>query len=103
MKKTLIATAAILSFNANAGMPCKDMHDVSVMIMEARQAGVSVTESIENLEKYGFEFMTGIALLAYEKPRYSTESMKQRSVTEFGNMIYIGCKKQEKPQNQPDE
>ena len=95
MKKLITAIAATLSFNASAGMPCKDMHDVSVMIMEARHAGVPVTTSIDNLEKYGFEFMAGIALLAYDEPRYSTESMKQKSVTEFGNMIYVECKKQE--------
>ena len=96
MKKLITAIAATLSFNASAGMPCKDMHDVSVMIMKARQAGMSVTTLNDSLEEHGLEFMSGIALLAYEKPRYSTEGMKEMVVTEFGNMVYVECKKQEK-------
>ena len=95
MKKLIAVLAFTASFGASAGMPCNDMHEVATMIMKARQAGMSIPQLVETLEKHEFGFMQGLALYAYDTPRYSTESMKQGAISDFGNQVYIECKKQE--------
>ena len=92
--KTLLIIAA-LSGGAETYDQCKDLHNVSRDIMHARQVGVKVTDAIDAAERSGAEFLTKLIVLAYQKPRFSTNAMKERAITEFANSVYLECKKQE--------
>ncbi len=67
-------------------------------IMDGRQKGVSMKESMEISERSKLPdnlkaVVKSIVISAYERPRYSTEQMKAREVTEFENGYYLACSK----------
>ena len=71
---------------------CANFSGFAEDIMTARQAGVSMAEVIGIVD--GNEVVEELVIKAYEKPGYDTESMKQKSVRDYGNFAYLMCAKQ---------
>jgi hypothetical protein len=73
---------------------CAVAEEVSRAAMDARQAGVPLKnilkifpaerDSAENMFYY-------ITLLAYNRPRYETESVKEKAINDFADYVYIEC------------
>lgn len=67
-------------------------------IMDGRQSGLSMKESMDIAERSNLpdslkEAVKSIVISAYERPRFSTEQMKAREVSEFENRYYLVCAK----------
>lgn len=65
-------------------------------VMSSRQNGVSITESISNLNKTlppgsQRDFHKAIAMEAYKETKWVTEENKMNAISEFSNKIYLTC------------
>ena len=71
---------------------CKGVSGVAMKIMEARQAGVPVSDLLDKLQQAGNDqWVYELVKLAYREPGYSTEQNKKKAITEFGNSAFISC------------
>jgi len=83
---------------------CKSFSKGAGTIMEIRQAGVSMSDVMQayvDTSQEGDSPTVGRAVelmitLAYETPRYSSESIQKRQVTEFENDFFLLCFKKYK-------
>lgn len=98
--KTLLLACAIAmtisgdSYSNNA-LTCKTVSEYAETVMKARQGSVSIRKIIKGLEKVQNpatkKAMSGIITAAYKKPLYSTPTIQQKTIVEFGNEIYLAC------------
>ena len=109
--KTILATILLtITFSIPAeaaGLTeenCRGLHDLSEVIMTARQNGVPITKILEIIDrKVEFEDVTqeyvkiiqklhtGIALEAYDSPLFHTQKNKDIAIREFANAQLLGC------------
>jgi hypothetical protein len=99
MKKVLLAVLVSVSFGVSAADKpdpheiCSNGEELARTIMKSRQIGVSLSSIMAIAKEQGAESVKHIALMAYDKPRYSTEEMQQRSIEDFANEVYLSCLK----------
>lgn len=67
-------------------------------VMDSRQNGMKITESIANINKtlkVGAmkDFYKTIAYEAYKEPKWSTKENQDNAATEFSNKMYLTCAK----------
>jgi len=98
MKKKIILIMAVIMLASTAYAVeksefAKQMSSMAQSIMEFRQRGVSITESMEIVDKIENEVLQEIlkkyVVEAYKTPMFSTERHKKEAITEFGNKIYL--------------
>ena len=70
---------------------CVDMAGIAKLIMEKRQQGVSMADMLQLNKDLSYEALDWIVIDAYDTPRYTTDSIVQRTVTEFQNKIHLDC------------
>jgi len=88
--KGLIATALmILSGSAGAANDCTYAAQVARAIMETRQSGVSIIKSMEIAKDS--EAVKAMVLMAYEKPRFSSDRYQAEAASDFETEIYLIC------------
>lgn len=94
MKKLLVLSLLIpsLSFANEETDYCKVIYKIAEATMTARQAGASMPEVIgalrKNMKGDSFDSM---AIKAYNYPRYNTEKLKRKSITDFANDYAQKC------------
>lgn len=67
---------------------CDGLSSLSEKIMEARQAGVSLSNALGIVQT---EATRMIVMDAWESPRYSTESVIQREIEDFRDRWHLTC------------
>jgi len=74
---------------------CKSWASTAEKVMIARQIGVPMSRLFEIAEESDSVNYTSvlkdIVVKAYDKPRYSTESMQNKCVRDFQNVIFKEC------------
>ncbi len=98
--KTVITALALLLLAGNAFAEeesddtyCAAIHDLATTIMDGRQLGVSITESLNlsncstNICKIG----RSLVLAAYKEPQYSSDKYQQEAISEFANQVALQC------------
>ena len=105
--KTLITTLALMStliaLPVQAGGICAEketfcnrLGSMSESLMTARLEGVSLSKILAVNEAAPADLqplLNAIVTEAYESPAYSTEKMKTKAITEFGNKQLLNCRK----------
>lgn len=66
---------------------CKLYGRLAAKLMQARQAGVPISQVIELIASERHE----LVFAAYELPRASTEEYRRRAIEDFENDIYVEC------------
>ena len=72
----------------NTDEMCDGLSSLSEKIMEARQAGVSLSNALGIVQT---EATRMIVMDAWESPRYSTESIIQREIEDFRDRWHLTC------------
>ena len=74
---------------------CEVFANLASSVMRARQAGVTLSDALAVSRKTDnvtvAELNTKLVLMAYDRPRYSTEGFKQREVDDFRNEVHMAC------------
>lgn len=74
---------------------CKRMENSAKMVMKARQAGAPMSKlwdvAVNTNNEYLEEMYKMLIRSAYDKPRFSTEEMQERSVMDFQNEYFSAC------------
>ena len=77
---------------------CSAIGSLAETTMRNRQLGVPMEAMIRpNADSFIEKFDQEIVIMAYERPRYSTEKMRTRSVEDFRDTIYLECVKKLRP------
>lgn len=101
MKKIILSAGfcAVLLFSAVIPAKAQNLEVCSALggaakrAMESRQVGVSMEKLVESLPEEGptRKLLLDILIMAYEKPRYSTEKYRSESIKDFENLWYVQC------------
>jgi len=101
MKKLILITTLLLSFNINAQATkmdyCNNLASVAESTMTTRQSGVSLSNQLailEGIDKDIKKIFQAIILEAYETPQFSGEKYRKRAVVNFQDSILLRCLKQ---------
>lgn len=68
---------------------CKQMGGMAAQIMEARQAGVTLSKTIEIVSPD--DLLEALALAAYQVPRWRTPENQRMAVIDFRNEVEVMC------------
>lgn len=100
MKTILIAAVAALTLATSAKadakfVGCKAVGETARLIMQGRQANVSMSDLMGAIDENGPEWLAkttrAMIILAYQQPAFSTEKHKSRAIAEFGNEAELAC------------
>ena len=101
MKKliVLISILVMVPWNASADLfstedGCRQVAEIANIIMTARQGGVPmkvIVSAGEGRSAGERVLLIGMASIAYNQPKYSTESYQQNAIIEFENLWYNRC------------
>jgi len=98
MKKIIIiAMLVLIPIIGNAeNKNCNSMAEFAKTIMQLRQGGAPINEVMNFIESAEdkpevYKVMKSITIMAYDTPRYSTPSIKEKTINEFYNTIYVNC------------
>jgi len=104
MKKLILAAALISgSVMANDGEAtqeqklefCKSLSQMARSIMDARQSGVEMSQMVEMaMDNDMKSVILPVVKMAYEESRYSTPGNQEKSIQDFGNLVYSTCIKE---------
>ena len=92
IKLTLLAAAALLSFNSTAdeaGAYCAGVSKLAGQIMEMRQDNFEASELYNVLS--GNAGSLTIVKMAYMSPLYLSDEYKAREIARFKNEIFMIC------------
>jgi len=72
---------------------CKSLGKAARQTMQARQNGTDISVVIDLANNAGpaRDVLRRMILMAYEKPQYSTESMKEETIKDFANQTQLNC------------
>lgn len=92
----LVLIAVTLPVFSGADEPatgCEVISRLAKSIMQARQSGVSMSEmmGIAARDEDFKALAEALVIDAYDSPRYSTDGMKQRSIEDFENNVFLQC------------
>lgn len=68
---------------------CSAYSSLAARVMEGRQAGITMSESMKIMADDGT--MQQLVISAYEQPRYATERMQKRAIVDFENTVHLAC------------
>ena len=103
MKKVMLAILFVLflcvSASAENKKPtyydfCKELGNVSNLIMYARQVGIPITTILDDIRKQDEKhqsYMIPIVYAAYKHPRHDSEEYIMELRTEFANKVFVDC------------
>lgn len=102
MKKLLLATVLTLSATTSQASSspdfelCEAYSSLAETIMTSRQNGTDMSALIKIVLNQSEDTSQAALLLvkaAYKEHRYSTESIKQRTIQDFKNQAFLACYK----------
>lgn len=88
-------TEVLASAIPNERSACLAAYDLAEMVMNLRQAGMSLPDMIEAAEsEKGSREMVAMVEDAFSRPNYEMEENKDKAVKSFAESWYTTCKKQ---------
>lgn len=78
---------------------CRSVMELSKTVMEGRQVGVPVTDTMDvfvndsDIDAKHKTLMMDIIIRAYDAPKYSTVEYQKEAADEFANSYYLDCMK----------
>lgn len=104
ISKTYFLSLLMLTFLAGNALAddtetgCHELGEMSKSVMLARQAGVPISKVLDTAKRNSpdpvvLQLLKAIIIEAYEKPRFDTEAIKERVISEFGNSVEVACLK----------
>lgn len=99
MKITLLMVAFLLKITSayadDWSKTCELYSQLAETIMTSRQAGVPMANQMKIAKgENGSDVMVQLIINAYDKPRYNTEDMQQKSIENYRDDIYLACVKE---------
>lgn len=103
MKKTMLAILFVVLFSSNVYAEnkkptyydfCKELGEVSGLVMLARQVGVPITALLDDIRKQDVrhqKYMVPIVYSAYKYPRHDSQEYIDELKTEFNNKVFVEC------------
>lgn len=85
----LITSAAHAQESDDEVVTCEDYGELAGLIMRSRQAGVPLAQMMAIVRDD--PVMREAALMAYETPRYNTDSIRQREIADFRDSWTVIC------------
>lgn len=83
--------------NEDLSSRCKSMSELARIIMQKRQDGVPMSEIVEKVVNTTPQPLQEVLRLtvisAYDKPRYNTPEIQQKTILDFENESYLTCTK----------
>lgn len=83
--------------NEELSSRCKSMSELAKIIMQKRQDGVSMSEIVEKVVNTTPQPLQEVLRLtvisAYDKPRFNTPEIQQKTILDFENEAYLTCTK----------
>lgn len=83
--------------NEELSSRCKSMSELASIIMQKRQEGVPMSEIVEKVVNTTpqplQEVLRLTAISAYDKPRFNTPEIQQKTILDFENEAYLTCTK----------
>ena len=83
--------------NEELSSRCKSMSELARIIMQKRQDGVSMSEIVEKVVNTTHQPLQEVLRLtvisAYDKPRFNTPEIQQKTILDFENEAYLTCTK----------
>lgn len=75
---------------------CADMGQIADAIMTARQSGRSMSDIIalttgRDYAQPVIDLVQGLAVIAYQSPRYRSDRVQQEAIQDFRNMVESEC------------
>ena len=104
MKRAMLALLLVTT-TTMADEKCDVIESGARFVMEMRQSGTSMRKFVDAVQARSDEepdnkeaevlgkLYKSFAELAWSKPLYSTEQMKQRAINEFADEFYLTCRK----------
>lgn len=89
MKRLIIAAAAAFTLTFAQAQDCKGLGELAEKVMEARQAGVPLSNIRSNAD-YS-DFTKRLAIDAYKQPRFSTQEMQRSAAVDFRTEWELAC------------
>ena len=94
MKKLIVFAAIVLTLSLNAyaeKSECKNFSRLATAVIEAKQAGVLMSDVFTLGDGDMTKAIEFIAIKAYLKPNFRTEKIKNRQVIDFTNEMFLMC------------
>ena len=100
MKKLIIATLTMIALTTQPVIAdkltdeqvdrvCTSISNLARTVMTRRQQGAEMAELLRLAD--GNEVARGLVMDAYTHSRYQTESVRTRTIQEFGNSVHLMC------------
>lgn len=94
MKKLTLALFALFAAPATAqemtpDEMCAAFATYAEVVMKARQSGVPLGQMLETID--GEPLLRSLVMVAYDQPRFSTESYQQEAIDVFRDNVHLGC------------
>lgn len=86
--------AALIAVPAHAQDTCAAWGSLAETTMKARQDGVSLSDLMGAADRADPEIgaiIRAMVLTAFEKPRFTTPTVQQRTIADFRNDVELGC------------
>ena len=71
---------------------CASVSELAKTTMQGRQGGAPMNKLMETAK--GNKLIEELIILAYDSPRYGTESMRAKSIENFRDKAYLECIKE---------
>jgi len=88
---TLVMTSTVALAEQQEKSVCDSIQEVAYTIMKVRQSGVSMAKMYNAAN--GTEFIEKMVIAAYDIPAFTTESIKQSTIQDFADKMFLQCVK----------
>ena len=94
MKNMTLALFALLAAPATAQEMtpdelCATFATYAEVVMKARQGGVPLGQMLDTIN--GEPLLRNLVMVAYDQPRFSTETYQQEAIDVFRDNVHLGC------------
>jgi len=96
MKKFILAITLVMASTAAFAQeqtPCENVQELAFTIMKVRQSGVPMVKMYKVAK--GEKAVEQMVIAAYDMPQFNTESIKQRTIQDFADNMFLQCVKQQ--------
>ena len=100
MKKLILAVTIAASFSANATVTKQEWCEINgkfaTNVQMMHQSGAPLSSVFDTVNKSDLsedhkDGLAAMAIMAYERPRWHTDSSKHREVEDFHNLVFLSC------------
>ncbi|EPE99551.1 hypothetical protein RGCCGE502_05190 [Rhizobium grahamii CCGE 502] len=81
------------AYAENSTETCRAVGETAKTVMEARQRNADMSKLMEIMDRTGEgkEFYRRIVILAYKRPAWHTQKLRDEAISQFSNDIQLAC------------